>query len=567
MLAALAICMAFVPAASASVTASPYGGTTDARTGGHGDLTTGVTFKYSDASETVRRILIDTPAGGVGNPNAVPYADRCTKQQFETSTCDKKSQIGIVTISAKAWVIPGLLGTDLNDMTGTISEIQTDPEVPTLVGAFIQPKLLGLDVGPPIRAYARFYPVTSGPEGDFRIRSETDPFPTTSKVAILGFPIAELPIQITKYEQKLFGKLANGNVFITNPTRCDTWDSWGYAEFYNSNAGANSDPFQTGTNGFFKTDAVPTTPDCDTLAPFNVGADSVVTGGERGGHAAFSTELKIDGLGGEPLGAAVPKTVVATLPNALTIDVAQLGRICSNEDFAAHKCPASTQVGTAQVTTPMIKAGLQGEAYLVKASPGRNLPDLGVHVHGAIEFNIRGTNRFVNINQIQTTFDNIPQVGFSSFKLNIAGGTNGLLLVDKCPTDGSDPSDGGSTRFDMTSYQGQSIGVNSATAYTPPSCISYSLSVKNVSKCLKKRSLKVKPSFKSRSQVRYVKYYVNGKYAKKVSKSPFGTTLKLSKKLKAGKTYRYKVKAYYKPSTAQPKGRVVTKSAKFKICK
>lgn len=567
-LAALALCMAFVPAASAAVTANPYGNTTDARTGGHGDLTTGVTFNYGgNSSETVRRILTDNPAGGVGNPNAVPFADRCTKKQFETSTCGVKSQLGEVTISAQAWVIPGILGVPLNDMVGTISQIQTDPEVPTLVGAYVQPKLLGLPTGDPIRAYARFYPVTSGPDGDFRIRSETDPFPKTSKLAILGFQLAELPIQITKYQQRLFGKLANGNVFLTNPTRCDTWYSYGYAEFYDSNAGANYDPFQTGSNRFFRANAVPTTPDCKTLAPFNVEADSTVSGSERGGRASYTTELKIAGLGGAPIGAATPKTVVATLPDAVTIDVAQLGRICSNEDFAAFKCPASTQVGTASVSTPMIAAGLQGKAYMVKASPGRNLPDLGIHITGALEFNIRGTNRFVNITQVQTTFDNIPQIGFSSFKLNVTGGPNSLLIVDKCPSDGSEPVDGGPTRFDMTSYQGQVLGKNSPSVYTPPSCINYSVTVKNVNQCVKKRSLTIKPSIRSRSEVRFVKYYVNGKYAKQVSRSPFGTTLKLSKQLKAGKTYRYKVKVYYKPSDAYPNGRVTTKTAKFKICR
>ncbi|MFT4048779.1 MAG: hypothetical protein QM648_02970 [Solirubrobacterales bacterium] len=547
------------------MTATPYGGTTDTATGGHGDLTTGVTFNYgSDTSETVKKILIDLPAGGVGNPNAIPYADRCTRETFDSSTCDAKSQIGVVTISAKAYIF-GLLPIDLTDMTGTISEIQTDPEVPTVVGAYIQPKLGGINAGDPIRAYAKFYPVTSGPDGDFRIRAETDPFPTTANT-ILG----SARVQITKYEQKLFGKLANGNVFITNPTRCDTWNSWGYAQFYNNNDGANSDPFQTGTNDYFKTDVVPTEPNCDTLAPFNVGADAHADGSTRGGHAAFSTQLKIDGLGADPIGAAVPKTVTATLPKGLTIDVAQLGRVCTNEAFAAFQCPASTQVGTVHLTTPMITAGLSGEAYLVKPSAGHNLPDLGIHVKGAIEFNVRGTNQFVNINQIQTTFDNIPGVGFSTFDLSIAGGNNGLLMVQKCPTNGSTPVDGGSTHFDITSYQGQVQSFDSPTKYTTPPCFNYNVSIKSVSKCLKKGStLSVTPTIKARSHVRYAKLWINNKYVKKSSKSPYKLKAKLSSKLKlkAGKTYKYKVKVYFKVDSSFPKGRVQTKTAKFKVCK
>jgi hypothetical protein len=215
----------------------------------------------------------------------------------------------------------------------------------------------------------------------------------------------------------------------------------------------------------------------------------------------------------------------------------------------------------------MIKAGLQGEVYLVKASPGRNLPDLGIVARGAITFNMRGTNRYVQTDHLETTFDNIPQVGFKSFNLTISGGTGGLLLLDRCPTNGSEPNDGGSTTFAMTSYQGQTRTVTSPTKYTPPSCASYSVSIKSIKKCIKKRTLSFTPTIKSRSSVRYVKVYVNNKFVKKVKKSPFKVKVKLSKKLKAGKTYKYKIKVYFKPTAQYPKGRVMTKTAKFKLCK
>jgi hypothetical protein len=538
--------------AQADIYPVPGGGTSDATTGGHGDLTVNGTFTYSNANEDLRRVVIDTPTGGVGNPNAVPFADRCLKDTFKTGVCDDKALIGEVKLKV---IVSGLP----LDLTGKIYILQTTPEVPTEVGAYIPAPVPGLTEA--IRANAVFYPVTEGPDGDLRIRSVTEPFPRTTKV--LG---VATPIQVTFYQQKLFGKLANGNVFITNPTRCDTWNSYGYLEAYDSNTNADADPLMEGQNTFVKTAAYPTTPKCDTLAPFNTTATAQVNGPTRGGPAAYSTELTIPNLGAEPQSPATPKTVVATLPDALNVDVQQLGRICSNEDFAKLSCPANSKVGSAAITTPMIVAGLAGDAYLVKASPGHNLPDLGVIARGAINFSVRGTNRYVNVSQLQTTFDNIPQVGFSSFKLNIAGGTNGLLLLDRCPTNGTDPADGGPTRFDMTSYQGQKLTVNSAK-YTPPSCVSYSVKAKNITKCLKKRTLSMSPTIKSRKQVRYVKFYVNNKYVKKDKKSPFKAKVKLSSKLKAGKTYKYKVKVYFKPTAANPKGRVVTKTGKFKICK
>lgn len=545
----------YAPGASAKITAVPYGGTTDVNVGGHGDLTTGTTFDYgSDTTSTVQKILIDTPAGGVGNPNAIPWADRCTTETFQNSTCDPKSQIGVVTISVIAYV--GALPIPMNDMTGTISQLQTDPEVPTRVGAYIAPP-----IGDPIRAFASFYPVTNGPDGDFRIRTETDDFPTTAHVGT-----TELPVQITKYEQKLFATTTGGNVFITNPTRCDTWYAWGYAKFYGDNSGANYDPFGTGTNDYERTEAVPTQPNCGALAPFTATADAHIDSPRRGEALGYSTTLTMPGLEAVPQSAAVPKTVQATLPKGVTIDVQQLGRVCSNEDFAARRCPASTQVGNARITTPMIAAGLTGEAYMVKASPGHNLPDLGIHVHGAIDFLLRGTTRFVNVNEIQSTFDNIPQVGFATFTLNVFGGKNGLLMLRECPLDGRAPKDGGATHFALTSYQGQIRNFYTPTVWASPPCVSYKISLKNYRKCLRK-SLRVAPKFRSRKQVRFVRVYVRGKYVKKAKHSPYRAHVTINKRLRKGRTYKYKVKAWFKPDRIHRNGHVATKTAKFRPCR
>jgi hypothetical protein len=541
-----------VASATAAVKATPYGSTTDPRPGAHGTLTAGVNFDYgSSTSESVKQILIDTPAGGLGNPNAVPFADRCTKRTFESGTCGKQSQIGVVTISATAYTL-GFIPTPMNNMTGTISEIQTTPEVPTLVGAYIQPP-----IGDPIRAYARFYPVTSGPDGDFRIRTETDPFPTSAKALGLS-----MPIQITKYEQKLFGVLASGAPFITNPTRCDTWLSGGYSTFWKSNAGADSDPFATGTKTWFASKPVPTTPDCAELAPLTATADATIDGPTRGEHAALSTTIEIPGLGGLPLGAAAPKSIAVTLPKGVTIDVAQLGRVCSNEDFAADACPADSRIGGVSITTPSIVDGLTGEAYLVKASPGHNLPDLGIQVHGAIEFSLRGTTRFVNINQVETTFDNNPQLGFSTFKLNLDGGQRGLLQVRKCPAEA-----GGPTHFEITTYQGQVTSFNSPTSYVAPACVDYAVALKKSKKCVARRNLKITPRIKERHAVSRARLYVAGRYSGQSKRPPFAIKAKLSKRLSPGRSYRYKIKVFFKPDATWPRGHVVTKSSSFRICR
>lgn len=558
---ALVIALFAAQTASADVNLAPYGGTSDSRPGAHGDLTTGANFTYSNpGDDDLQGVLIDLPFGGVGNPNAVSYADRCPMETFMTSTCPTASNIGEATVDATASVV---LPIPLNNMTGPISIIQTTPEVPTVVGAYIQPP-----IGNPVRTVAKFYPVTSGPDGDFRIRTQIDEFPTEAT----GIPlIGSADITINRYQQKLFGVLASGTPFITNPTRCETWKSWGYARAIQKNDNANSDPMLSGSNQWVKSDAVDTTVDCSTLAPFNTAADATLTGSSRGGNASFTTDLTIPGLGTGDQSPATPKTVVATLPDAVNVDVQQLNRVCTNEQFAARACPASTKFGTVAITTPMISAGLQGDAYLVKRADGANgLPDLGLIVSGAVNFNIRGTNRYTgaNFTQIQSTFDNIPAIGFSSFKLNIAGGANSLLRIDECPSSGKEPVDGGSTKFTITSYQGQTTTFDSATKYVSPPCLNYTVKLKASGKCVKGGSkFTVTPMLKKPSLVRYVKGSLTKSKTVKDKKRPFKVTLRTSKKLKKGKSYKYTVRVYFKPDAKYSKGRIVKKTGKVKICK
>jgi hypothetical protein len=549
--------------ARANVNLTPYGSSSDPRPGAHGDLITGANFTYSPATDQLKSVLIDLPYGGVGNPNAVPYEDRCPLATFQTGTCPPSSIVGEATVD----VVTRGIAITLDNQSGPIAIIQTTPEVPTVVGAFIQPKLLGVNASDPVRTLAKYYPVTSGPDGDFRIRTQIDEFPTKAMNTIIGSP----DITIKRYQQKLNGVLSNGNPFITNPTRCDAWLSYGYGKATTTNTNANSDPFQTGANEWVKTDKVDTPVNCGTLAPFTTTADASVSGTSRGGNSGFTTDLKIPGLAEGDQGAAAPKTVVATLPDAVNVDVQQLNRVCSNEQFAARACPANSKFGTVNITTPMIKAGLAGDAYLVKRADGQNgLPDLGLIVSGAINFSVRGTNKYTgaNFTQIQSTFDNIPAIGFSSFKLALTGGTGSLLKVDECPTSGKEPKDGGPTTFTITTYQGQTKTFASPTSYASPPCLNYTVKLKSISKCVKRgSSFKVRPVFKSTRLVKYVTVSLTKSKLAKSKKSPFTVRVKTSKKLKKNHTYKYTLRAYFKPDATHKKGKVVKKTGKFKTCK
>lgn len=528
------------PSARADVELTPYGGTTDIRPGAHGDLTVGATFTYSDANEDLRRVVVDTPAGGVGNPNAVPYENRCTRSTFETGVCPPASQIGEVQLDVTAMV--GVTPVPLS-LTGTISIIQTDSEVPTTVGAYIVPP-----IGVAVRSYATFYPVTSGPDGDMRIRSVTSDMPRTTDAGIFGV----LPIRIDRYEQKLFGYLSNGAPFITNPTRCDTWMSYGYAQAYDSNANADADPLMAGSNAFRKSAEVPTTPDCSTQAPFQILASASITDGGRGNSPTLSTTLEIPGLDFGDQSPDTPRTVVATLPKSINVDVLQLGRLCSATDVAADSCPASTRVGTASVETPLIKAGLQGDAFLTDPVPGNPLPTIVIFVRGAINFVVRSSNRYVNGSQMQSTFDNLPQPGFTKFTLNITGGKDGLLKNLSCPADGSTPIDGPMTMA-ITGWSGQASSTD--VKFHFGGC--YGILTFRRTRCAK-RYLNVRPTYRSASEIAKVRLYINGRKVATKTRMPFKFKIPM-RNFKKGRKHLM-LRLFYKDGT------VVRRRTVFRRC-
>src|ERR1035437_3890432 len=103
-------------AAAAAVTPSIDVSLSDTQLGAHADTTVTLDFDYggadptlypapSDWRESVKQVVVDTPAGLVGNPNAIPYDDRCDPVVFETGLCPASSSVGEFTIDTT--LLPG----------------------------------------------------------------------------------------------------------------------------------------------------------------------------------------------------------------------------------------------------------------------------------------------------------------------------------------------------------------------------------------------------------------------------------------------------------------------------
>jgi hypothetical protein len=153
-------------------------------------------------------------------------------------------------------------------------------------------------------------------------------------------------------------------------------------------------------------------------------------------HPSLSASLTM------PAGGANLKRVAVTLPLSIALDPdnSASDSMCT---FVAGKetipdCPASSIVGSATATTPLLDVPLSGPVYFIKnertdAKTGRQIktyPTLAAVLQGSgITLVLRASTNVPDNKHLVTTFDNIPDAPVSDFRLNINGGKNGILVV------------------------------------------------------------------------------------------------------------------------------------------
>jgi hypothetical protein len=181
-------------------------------------------------------------------------------------------------------------------------------------------------------------------------------------------------------------------------------------------------------------------------------------------------------------------------------------------------------------------------------------------VRGAITFTQLGSNRYVGakFDQIETTFDEIPQVGFSKLTFHLDGGPTGLLRSRSCPTFNKAPALPNFT-YNFTAWTGATS--TSTTPLNMASCFGIQ-ELKKYPKCLHKK-IPVHPNYQSRSRVKKVSLSIDGQPKASSVKSPFRFDLKLTKlKLKPKKANKHSfvLKAIYDDGT------ISKKTGTFRTC-
>jgi hypothetical protein len=267
-------------------------------------------------------------------------------------------------------------------------------------------------------------PAIAGPFnlGDVVVRQKIYVDPVDAHVTVVSDPLPTIVKGVPVRLQKLVVDIDKPD-FMTNPTSCAPTAIGGTLGAATGQSEAVSSRFQVG--------------DCASL-PLKPKLSLALSGKGQttdGKHPAVTATLT------QPAGQSNIKKVAVTLPLSLALDPdnAESDSLCEFTvgQKTIPECPASSIVGTATATTPVLDQPLTGPVYFVKnvridAKSGRQiktLPTLAIPLRGqGVTLVLRASSAVVD-DHLVTTVDNIPDASVSDFKLNINGGPKGILVV------------------------------------------------------------------------------------------------------------------------------------------
>jgi hypothetical protein len=391
-----------------------------------------------------RNLRFTLPAGFVGNTRAVPQcalSDFYNNANLLDNQCPDKTAIGIsaVTIVEKSNVGFTRMAVPLFNLTPGAGE----------------PARLGLTAG----GASVVIDTEVDPDNDYRVfataRNTTQLAQVlSSTVTIWGTPGDPAHDGqrgwFCAYHLQELGTCtnpsgANENAFLRLPVNCvnpmttsTEIEPWNVPLGSVIARGAFSSPALEGCA------AVPFKPSIET-APTNKAA---------GGPSGLDVNLEMPNAGllaKDAIAESQAKKVEVTLPEGVTINPSQAEGLaaCSPTQYAAETatspagagCPEAAKVGSIQVKTPILEEEAKGSVYV--ATPFDNpfgslvalyvvakIPERGILVKqaGKVELNPQ-------TGQLVSTFDDLPQVPFETFKLHFnAGNRAPLVMPEKCGT-------------------------------------------------------------------------------------------------------------------------------------
>ena len=114
-----------------------------------------------------------------------------------------------------------------------------------------------------------------------------------------------------------------------------------------------------------------------------------------------------------------------TLPKGELLDNAHIGTVCTRVKFAAKLCPGGSFIGHAVARLALARRAVERPAS-TSAPPPHQLPDMALDLRGQIDFELSAKVDSVR-GGLRTTFESVPDVPVTYFKLDLLGGKRGLL--------------------------------------------------------------------------------------------------------------------------------------------
>jgi hypothetical protein len=406
-------------------------GASSTQAGGHPDLHTSFRLANPGQPEAAENVIVETPRGVFGNPNAIP---QCTAAEFAQQECASSAQAGRITVYAR-------YKGNSNYLLGTAPIYDLNPAVnQTALFGFIVPVL---DI--PIQI-----PVAVRTGTDYGLRFKVSEITQVTPVAAAdmtfwGYPAAEshdlerfpkgstgLPAGCAESAEPncIAEKNPSGitvHPLIDNPIDCSgaelptTLKVQTYQDPEHFSEAQSTYPAITGCeNVVFKPllYSKPTTSSADSAS----GLDVTLADKQFLGYAASPSQIR---------------SATVTLPPGLTInpDAADGQTACSDAQakFGTEEpaeCPDSSKIGTAAIHTPALAGPLQGSVYIGEPKAGEQYR-LFLIVDGfGLHAKIVGVARpNPQTGQVAVYFQDLPQVPFDVFEMHLFSSDRGLMAT------------------------------------------------------------------------------------------------------------------------------------------
>jgi hypothetical protein len=427
--------------------------------GAHADVTTDITTPYGVDSRgdafpdgNMKEITVDLPQGVAGNPTALPA---CSLAALRASMCPPETQAGTIELTGTLFGsgnAPAPLG-GINP----VYNIETPPGVPGRFGfnafnvlTFIDARVRAGDVGvsADIHGISRSLPLTG------------------TRLTLWGVP-ADPAHDVDRYDPTTaaYGirSAAPRRPLMTNPTRCGTTP-----EVTKLTTTSWQEPDRARTASFYDDqNGQPIVFTGCAELPFAPSLAVTPTTTEAGAPTGLDVDLTVpQDQNPDGLATAQLRRAVVTLPAGMAISPSAADGLgaCRPAQIAlataaAPACPDASKLGTVTIDTPLLAAPLEGSIYLAAQgdNPFGSLLALYLVAQGdGVTVKIPG--RIAPdpaTGQLTATFDDAPQLPFSTLALHFDGGPRAVL--SNAPGCGSQ-----TTTATLLSWSGQEVTSTSA---------------------------------------------------------------------------------------------------------